>query len=107
LIPNYSNTGCLRARLDLFCLVYIQTAPLLWKTYKEHLIYFHLTAAKCTFCLYSLCNRPWGYQFLTYRWQAFYVFLKNFHMWNKPGFDLIVCGSIFRLYRHIRYFILM
>jgi hypothetical protein len=37
----------------IFCLFYIQTAPLLCRTYKEHLIYFHLTAAKCTFCPYS------------------------------------------------------
>ena len=51
--PINSTLTALRARLGVFSLYYIQTAPLLWKTYKELLIRFHLTSTKCTFCPYS------------------------------------------------------
>jgi hypothetical protein len=82
-----------RARLGIFSLFCIQTAPLLCKTYKEHLIYFHITATKCIFCPYSSVYviDPEVTSFLL----TIYNFLRNIHVRKKPGFHLIVCWSIF------------
>jgi len=38
---------------------------------------------------------------------TFYDFLRYVHVRNKPGFDPIVCGPIFIIDRHLRYFMLM